>query len=134
MNTELCGRKLITLNNAQSQSQRRSQGYITTDRQSASLLGFRHTSVTLDQCFSFFLRLLLDSSQFVDIVSPFRREVESIVFSCCWASLFLYFNSRSGAGRSLFTSDKVILLDDSLYAVAREAVKAHAALSASAPS
>jgi hypothetical protein len=42
--------------------------------------------------------------------------------------LFLYFNSRSRRGRSLFNSDKVILLVDSL-----EAEKARAALSASAP-
>jgi hypothetical protein len=34
-------------------------------------------------------------------------------------------------GRSLFNSDKVILLVDSLYAEAMEAVKSHAALSAS---
>jgi hypothetical protein len=49
--------------------------------------------------------------------------------------LFLYFNNRSRPGRSLFNSDKVILLVDNLlvYADAIEAVKARAALSASAP-
>jgi hypothetical protein len=47
--------------------------------------------------------------------------------------LFSFFNSRSKPGRSLFNSDKVILLVDSLYAEAIEAVKALAALSASAP-
>jgi hypothetical protein len=41
---------------------------------------------------------------------------------------FLYFNSRSRPGRSLFNSDKVILLVDSLYAEATEAVKVRAAL------
>jgi hypothetical protein len=47
--------------------------------------------------------------------------------------LFLYFNSRSRPGRSLFKSVNVTLLVDSLYAEAIEAVKARAALSASAP-
>jgi hypothetical protein len=47
--------------------------------------------------------------------------------------LFLYFNSRSKPGRSLFNSDKAILLVDSLYAEAVEAIKARAALSASTP-
>jgi hypothetical protein len=47
--------------------------------------------------------------------------------------LLLYFNNRSRPGRSLFNSDKLILLVDSLYADAIEAVKAHAALSASTP-
>jgi hypothetical protein len=47
--------------------------------------------------------------------------------------LILYFNSRFRPGRLLFNSDKVILLVDSLYAEATEAVKARAALSASAP-
>jgi hypothetical protein len=48
--------------------------------------------------------------------------------------LFLYFNSRSRQGRSLFNSVNVILLADSLYAEAIEAVKTPAALSASTPS
>jgi hypothetical protein len=47
--------------------------------------------------------------------------------------LFLYFNSQSRPSRALFNSDKVILLVDNLYSEAIEAVKAHAALSASTP-
>jgi hypothetical protein len=47
--------------------------------------------------------------------------------------LFLYFNSRSRPGRSLFNSNKVILLVDSLYAEATGTVEARAALLASTP-
>jgi hypothetical protein len=47
--------------------------------------------------------------------------------------LVLYFNSRSRPGRSLFNSNKVILLVDSLYAEATEALKLQSALSASIP-
>jgi hypothetical protein len=48
-------------------------------------------------------------------------------------NLFLYINSQSRPGISLFNSDKVILLVQSLYADAIETVKALAALSASTP-
>jgi hypothetical protein len=58
---------------------------------------------------------------------------ESLVSCYNFLILFLYFNSRSRPGRSLFNSDKVILLVDSLYAGAIQAVKARAALSASIP-
>jgi hypothetical protein len=47
--------------------------------------------------------------------------------------LFLYFNIRSRPDRSLFISDKLILLDASLHAEAIDAVKLRAALSASSP-
>jgi hypothetical protein len=45
----------------------------------------------------------------------------------------LFSNRRSRLGRSLFNSDKVILLVDSLYAEAIKAVNARATLSASNP-
>jgi hypothetical protein len=45
----------------------------------------------------------------------------------------MHFNSLSKPGRSFFNSDKVILLVDSLYAEAIEAVNSHAALSTSVP-
>jgi hypothetical protein len=57
----------------------------------------------------------------------------SLVSCHSFLILFLYFNSRSRPGRSLFKSVNVILLVDSLYAEAIEAVKARAALSASTP-
>jgi hypothetical protein len=57
----------------------------------------------------------------------------SLVSCHSFLILFLYVNSRSKPGRSLFKSVKVILLVDSLYAEAIEAVKARAALSASTP-
>jgi hypothetical protein len=47
--------------------------------------------------------------------------------------LCLLFNGRSRPGRWLFNPDKVILLVDSLYAEATEAVKSRATLSASNP-
>jgi hypothetical protein len=57
----------------------------------------------------------------------------SLVSCCNFFILFLYFNSRSRPGRSLFNSDKVILLVDNLYAEAIEAVKARATLMTSTP-
>jgi hypothetical protein len=44
-----------------------------------------------------------------------------------------FFNKRSKPGRSLFRSERVILLVANLYAEAIEAVKSRAALSASSP-
>jgi hypothetical protein len=57
----------------------------------------------------------------------------SLVSCHNFLSLFLYFNKRSNPGRSLFKSEIVILLVDSLYAEAIEAVKSRADLSASTP-
>jgi hypothetical protein len=65
--------------------------------------------------------------------STFVLHPGSLVSCHNFLILFLYFNNRSRSGRSLFNSDTVILLVDSLYADAMEAVKAHAALSASTP-
>jgi hypothetical protein len=48
-------------------------------------------------------------------------------------SLCFCFNRQTNLGMSLFISESVILLVDSLYAVATEAVKSRAALSASTP-
>jgi hypothetical protein len=48
-------------------------------------------------------------------------------------SLCLCFNGRSSPGRSLFKSETVILLVESLYAEAIEAANSRAALSASTP-
>jgi hypothetical protein len=55
----------------------------------------------------------------------------SLVSCHSFLILFLYFNSRSGPGRSLFNLVNVLLLIVSLYAEAIGAVKARAALSAS---
>jgi hypothetical protein len=56
------------------------------------------------------------------------------LFSChSFLILFLYCNSRSRPGRWSFKSVNVILLVDSLYVEAIEAVNARAALSASTP-
>jgi hypothetical protein len=55
----------------------------------------------------------------------------SLVSCHSFLFLFLYFNSRSMPGISLCKSANVILLVDSLYAEAIEAVKSRAALSAS---
>jgi hypothetical protein len=57
----------------------------------------------------------------------------SLVSCHIFRSPCLYFNNRSRPGRSLFISKSVILLVDNLYAEAIEAVKSHAALSASNP-
>jgi hypothetical protein len=57
----------------------------------------------------------------------------SVVSCHSFLTHFLYFNTRSWPGKSLFKFAKVILLVDSLYAEAIEAVKAHAACPASTP-
>jgi hypothetical protein len=57
------------------------------------------------------------------------------LFSCHnFLILFLYFNSWSRPGRSLFNSDKVTLLVESRYPEAIDAVKARTTLSASTQS
>jgi hypothetical protein len=69
------------------------------------------------------MRLIAFETQFTSVLHPGSRV------SCHnFLILLLYFNNRSRRGISLFNSDKVILLVDILYAVAMEAVNAHAAL------
>jgi hypothetical protein len=57
----------------------------------------------------------------------------SLVSCHNFLSLCLCFNNRSRPGQSLFISESVTLLVDSLYAEAIEVVKSGAALSASTP-
>jgi hypothetical protein len=74
------------------------------------------------------MRLIAFETQFTAVLHP------GFLVSCHnFLVLFLYFNSRSRPGRSLFNPDKVIFLVDSLYVEATEAVKSRAALSASTP-
>jgi hypothetical protein len=58
----------------------------------------------------------------------------SQVTSHSFPNLCLRFSKLSGPCKSLLKSEKVILLIDSLYVEAMEAVKSRAALSASSPS
>jgi hypothetical protein len=67
-------------------------------------------------------------TQFSSVLHP-----GSLVSCHSFFTLFLYFNNRSRPGRLLFNSYKMILLVDSLYVNAMEAVKAHTALLASTP-
>jgi hypothetical protein len=79
------------------------------------------------------------SSAFFRIVREIAFETQftavlhlgSLVSCHNFLILFLYFYNRCRPGRSLFKTDKVILLVDSLYADAIDAVKALSALSAS---
>jgi hypothetical protein len=78
-----------------------------------------------------FLRVM----RLIDFETQLTAVLQSGSLVSChhFLRLFLYFNSRSSPGKSLFNSDKVILLVDSLYAKATEAVTARAAVSASTP-
>jgi hypothetical protein len=65
------------------------------------------------------MRLIAFENQFTAVLHP------GALVSCHnFLILFLYLNSRSRPGRSLFNFDKVIILVDSLYEDAVEAVKA----------
>jgi hypothetical protein len=71
----------------------------------------------------------------IDFVTQLTAALHggSLVSCHNFLSLRLYFNSRSRPGISLFISESVTLLVASLYAEAIEAIKSHAALSASTP-
>jgi hypothetical protein len=59
--------------------------------------------------------------------------IGSLVFCHSFLNLFLCFSNLSKPGISLFNSASLILLVDSLYAEAMEAVNSSTALSASTP-
>jgi hypothetical protein len=71
----------------------------------------------------------------IDFETQFTTVLHSGSLVSChnFLILFLYSNNRSGPGRSLLGSDKVILLFDSRYAEAIETVNARTALSDSTP-
>jgi hypothetical protein len=75
------------------QSKSQSQIYITTDGQSASLLGVKphvgHKTRFL---------LLSDSCCFVDLGYPLWRDYVSVVYNCCWPSPVKSFSDLSVAG------------------------------------
>jgi hypothetical protein len=60
-------------------------------------------------------------------------QARSLVSCHNFLSLCFCFNSRSKPGRSVFTSEILTLLVDSLYTDTIEAVNSHSALSASTP-